>query len=265
MEILNRLPEEKYVEIDDFLAFLGVHEDVKRLEAFKKNLGIFKGGVVVEAGAGLGELSSAILEVVKPEKLYLVEENPIAYEVLRERFFSLDNVVVVRSLIEEWRPQESIDLLVQEFYGPLLYDESLDALNKLKFKVGKIFPNRGFLKYQVFPLSSLNDPTVNGKIWRKFEGVLISDIFWYFDDYRPCGTVLEWYEGKLRQNKVEIDPSKGDVLLFAVEVWHDDRKLCDPLICPNWPFVFTPVAGKSFSLDFVYQDGFSEVVFRWVE
>ncbi len=264
MEILNKLPEHRYVEVDDFLAFLGVHEDEKRLAAFKKGLsGLSRGGVVVEAGAGVGELSSVILDVIKPCKLYLIEENAIACDVLLERFSEYSNVEVVCSFIEDWEPQEEIDLLVQEFYGPLLYDESLEALNRLKFKPGAIFPNRGFLKYQVIPLESLDEPTVNKRIWEKFGGVLVSDIFWYFEDYKPEGVVLEWYNGKLRHYDVEIDPLKGDVLVFAVEVWHDDHKLCDPILCPNWPFVFTPVMGKSFEFDFVYDEGFTEVVFKW--
>ena len=263
MEILNKLPERKYLEIDDFLAFLGVYEDEGRLSAFKKALSKYKRGVVVEAGAGLGELSEVILKTVRPRKLYLVEENSIAFEILRDKFKDYDNVKVVKSLVEEWEPLEEIDLLVQEFYGPLLYDESLESLNRLKFQPREIFPNRGFLKYQVVSLKDLDEPVITPKIWEKFKGILVSDIFWYFDDYKPHGTVLEWHDRKLKRFDVSIEEEKGDVLVLAVEVWHEDEKLCDPVLCPNWPFVFTPVAGRSFDIDFEYHAGIAEVIFNW--
>jgi len=55
------------------------------------------------------------------------------------------------------------------------------------------------------------------------------------------------------------------VLRFAVEVWHDDRKLCDPVTCPNWPFVYTPRKGDRFRFRFTYHEGVSETLFRWMD
>ena len=79
------MPEDKYLEIDDFLAFLGVYEDRKRLVAFKRALRKFRARVVVEAGAGLGELAEALLRTLRPEKLYLIEDNRPAYEYLKKK------------------------------------------------------------------------------------------------------------------------------------------------------------------------------------
>ena len=42
--------------------------------------------MVVEAGAGLGELVEVLLRNLQPEKLYLVEDNRPAYEYLKRRF-----------------------------------------------------------------------------------------------------------------------------------------------------------------------------------
>ncbi len=264
MQILNHLPEDKYLEIDDFLAFLGVYEDQYRMKAFEEALRNESAKIVVEAGAGLGELSQLILKTLNPQRLYLIEENRPAYEYLKRKFEGDPRVQVVRALIEEWEPPEEVDLLVQEFYGPLLYDESLAALDRLRFKPKRVFPNRGFLKYQVIKLEDLNDPVIDSKIWHTFDNVLISDLFWYFEDYNPQGTVLEWRYPDLIHYEVDLTGLEGDVLVLAVEVWHDDRRLCDPNICSNWPFAFTPRLGDRFKLDFVYDKGLTEVFFEWI-
>jgi len=263
MEILNNLPEDKYLEIDDFLAFLGVYEDRKRLGAFERAMKKFRAKVVVEAGAGLGELAEVLLRTLQPEKLYLIEDNRPAYEYLKRRFGGRSDVEVVKGLIEEWEAPRNVDLLVQEFYGPLLYDESLEALSRLKFTPQEVFPNRGFLRYQVIDLESLDEPVIDRNIWHIFDNVLVSDLFWYFEDYRPQGTVLEWRYPELLRYDVDLSGLQGDVLILAVEVWHDEKKLCDPASCLNWPFVFTPRLGDRFRLDFSYKDGFTEVFFQW--
>ncbi len=266
MEILNDLPEEELLALDGFLAFLGVYEDEGRLEAFAR--GLFRlgmtGGVVVEAGAGLGRLSEVILEIVQPDRLFLVEENPFALSVLRRRFGLRENVEIVPGLVEDFHPPEAVDLLVQELYGPLLYDESLAALERLPFRPHRIFPDRGFLKAQVVSFETLGEDVLDSATFRELSGALVSDLFPDFEAWGPQKTVLAWraLQG-LERREMDLSDLPGDVVVFGVEVWDGEEKLCDPVICPNWPFVFTPRTGNRFDLSFSYLGGLSRTVFRW--
>jgi len=268
MEILNDLPEEEFLALDGFLAFLGVYEDEGRLEAFVRGLSRLgmRGGVVVEAGAGLGRLSEVILEIVQPDRLFLVEENPLALSVLRRRFGSKKNVEIIPGLVENFRPPEKVDLLVQELYGPLLYDESLAALERLPFQPGRIFPDRGFLKVQVVSFEHLDEDVLDLATFRELTGALVSDLFPDFEAWEPQKTVLEWsaMQGLVRKD-MDLSGLPGEVVVFGVEVWDGKEKLCDPVVCPNWPFVFTPRKGNRFDLSFAYLGGLSRTVFRWMD
>ncbi len=269
MEILNHLPEDQWLALDGLLAFLAVYEDEGRLAAFRQALSHvpLRGGVVVEAGAGLGRLSRMLLEEIQPQKLYLVEENPRAVHLLSSVFQDDPRVQVVQGLIETFLPPEPVDLLVQEFFGPLLYDESLEALHRLPFRPRQVFPNRGRLTLQVLSLEAFQDPVITPEVWALMEDALVSDLL---DagavPYAPDATVLHWsWEDGLVHHSVDLHGLEGDVLRFAVEVWHDDQKLCDPVRCPNWPFVYTPRKGDRFRFAFTYHEGASETFFRWLD
>ncbi len=268
MEILNDLPEDELLALDGFLAFLGVYEDEGRLEAFARGLSRLgvTGGVVVEAGAGLGRLSGVILETVRPDRLILVEENPYALSVLHRRFGGRKDVEVVPGLVEDFHPPVTVDLLVQELFGPLLYDESLAALERLRFRPRRIFPDRGFLKAQVVPFESLGEEVLDPATFRELAGALVSDLFPDFEAWEPQRTVLEWraFQG-LRKGEMDLADLPGDVVVFGVEVWDGEEKLCDPVRCPNWPFVFTPRVGDRFDLSFAYLGGLSRTEFRWTD
>ncbi len=269
MEILNQLPEDHWLNLDGLLAFLAVYEDEGRLQAFQqvlKKLDL-REGVVVEAGAGLGRLSRVLLEVLKPRTLYLVEENPLAVRHLHTLFGATPGVRVVQGFIESFQPAEPVDLLVQEFFGPLLYDESLAALERLPFTPREVFPNEGRLTVQVIPLSAFQDPVLTPEVWALFQGALVSDLF---DDsvvpYTPQATVLTWsWSGGLQHHEVDLSGLEGEVLRFGVEIRHNGIHLCDPVHCPNWPFVYTPRIGNRFRLSFTYHEGFSETRFRWIK
>jgi len=76
VDILNRLPEDRYNEVDDLLTFVSIYDDDERTRAYeamlRRHRDLIEGKVVVEAGCGLGIFSAAMarlgarLELLRP-------------------------------------------------------------------------------------------------------------------------------------------------------------------------------------------------------
>lgn len=135
MEILNELPEKKGREIDDFLTFMGIYEDKIRERALKKllyqNRNLIKDKICVEAGAGFGIFSIYMAEL-GAKKVYAVEESKIMFRLLKENVKNYRNIIPVNEKIEEFKPEEKVNFLFHEFYGSMLFDESILSLYRLK-------------------------------------------------------------------------------------------------------------------------------------
>ena len=267
MDILNHMDEERYSELSDFLAFVGMYEDRERIRVYKKLMDahrdVIRDGVVVEAGAGFGVFSRYALRL-GAERVYLVERNPYMIEILRKRFKGQDRVRIVDRDILDFHPQEDVDVLIHDFYGPLLYDESLYALDNLKFEPKVVLPDGGRLVMDVVPYGELLDEVVDEDVMELLKGVLVSDLFYYDSSKEFRHTVLEWKWGEgLRGNEFCLDFKDGHILVFALELFHNGEFLCRAGQCDNWSLVFTPVAGKCFRFYFEWDGEFTRAYFNW--
>ena len=264
MEILNEIPN--YEDVDGFLAFVGMYEDRARLEAYRRFLARFplQGAVCVEAGAGFGIFTEWML-YLGARKVYAVEENPLMADLLRERFRREPRVTVVEALIEDFAPPEPVDLLVHDFFGPLLYDESLYALERLPFRPAQVFPNQGELLWGLVEARRQVDEVVSMPVLRRLEGVLISDLF-PEPVQEPDQVLFRWRysEGLSGPSRVSLKGLPGDLLVFGVRLLHDGEEVCRAGRCVNWPWVWTPRAGDLFQLTFRPTRAHTEVHFEWV-
>lgn len=266
LEIVNQLKSKQFSELDNFLTFLGIYEDARRTASFKKaliqNKELIKNKVCVEAGAGLGEIAQIILDL-GAKKLFCVEENPYCCRQLKKRFAAEPRAIVINKRIEEFRPKEAIDFLFQELYGPLLLDENLLALEKLRFRPKIVFPNQGYLLMEAVKLEGLKDETIDKKILASLKAVLITDLFPNFK-FRNPGRILKWeFSKKTKKLKIK-PPACGEILAFGMEIWHDAERICGTQDCRNWPYVFTPNQPSSFELSFKTRNFYTETKFKWL-
>ena len=267
MEVLNYLPKKELEDYEDFLAFVGIYDDKRRIRAYVSWLrrleGFIKDKVCVEAGAGFGVFARELLRL-GARKVYAIEENPLMLRLLKKWFSSEDRVVIIDGRVENFVPDEGrVDFMVQEFYGPLLYDESLFVLERLPFPVGYLFPNGGRLLFGYAWREDYADASITLDVIEQLNGVLVADLFpRYYQSFE--GVALEWnWSDGLLGDSVQIDPSRGDLLVFGVELLHSGRRVCRAGWCTNWPIVWTPVAGLSFEFDFVEKDGIMIPIFQW--
>ncbi len=270
VEILNQLPFRKYSALSDFLAFVGIYDDVARRRTWRELImrheGAIKGGVVVEVGAGFGEFSRLALEM-GAKKVYAVERNPYAYEVLKRRLGRYGNVRVVKADAIDFVPDEEVDVLIHDFYGPLLYDESLYVLDNLPYSPRVALPNGGSLKVASVRLEDLEDDTVDEDVLSLLDGVIVADLFPI--DGRPPTygerEVANWRFGRGLNVEGEIDVGEwdGELLLFYLEVRHNGRLLCDSFTCTNWSLGWTPKSGDVFTITFKWGGDFTRTYFRW--
>ncbi len=269
MDILNHMDEEKYSELSDFLAFVGMYEDRNRIRIYRKLMDAHRdaieGGVVVEAGAGFGIFSEYALQL-GARRVYVVERNWYMLRILRRKFENDGRVKVVPADIMQFVPDEEVDVLIHDFYGPLLYDESLYALEHLNFRPRVLLPDSGRLVMNVVPFSDILDDVVGEEVVEQLRGVLVADLFDY-DSSNFSHVVLEWgWKEGLRGGDFTLNDAREDsMLVFALELWHGDEFLCRAGDCSNWSLVFTPVAGKRFRFRFTWDGDFTRVYFRWVE
>ena len=268
MDILNHMDEERYSELSDFLAFVGMYEDRERIRVYKELMDahrdLIRDGVVVEAGAGFGIFSEYALEL-GARRVYVVERNEFMLRILRRKFREDSRVKVVPLDVMDFSPDEEVDVLIHDFYGPLLYDESLYVLDKLRFKPRIVLPDGGRLVMKMVPFDEILDEVVSRDVVEQLRGVLVADLFDYDSSNDFPHGVLEWKWGEgLQGDGYRFDRDMRDyMLIFALELWHGNRFMCRAGECSNWSLVFTPVAGREFRFEFRWGGDFMKVYFRW--
>lgn len=268
LEVLNQLPQERWRQADDFLAFIGIYEDKKREGALKKlllkNHGFIKGKIGVEAGAGLGNITEFLLEL-GAKKVFAVEENEFCVKFLRRKFKGKRKVEVIHERIQDFKPPYKVDFLFQELYGSLLLDESLLCLERIKFEPTYVIPDSGCIVGEVLNLEEIGDPVIDKEILKLFKGLLITDLFPNYK-FKPTFPIWRW-EFKRGRRNYEIRyvlPHKRDLLILGMEIWHQGERIIGSKESSNWPLVFTPIDGREFNLRFEYQKGYTSVYFNWV-
>jgi hypothetical protein len=262
LEIINSLDRKRLQKLDNFFTYFGMYEDTRRSGAIKRllrdNRTHIEGKVCVEAGAGLGDITWMILRL-NPHKLFCVEENPLCCRYLKNMFKNDRRVEVVNSRIEDFRPGRRIDFMFQEFYGPMLLDESLLCLERLKFRPEVLAPNEGYLLYETADLKTLKDPLIDKQILGLLKGALITDLFIGYKFKNPK-RILKWKFGENMRTDIIIKPkTRNDILVFGMEIWHNNKRQCGTAECENWPYVFTPAKTGKLNLSFIYRDCYSEI------
>ncbi len=268
MEILNYYPETKLAELFDFLGFVSIYEDRERSKAYfklmNKHRKIFKDAVVIEAGAGFGEFSQKALDM-GAKKLYAVEINKYMTDLLKKRFGKNKNVRVVKKDFFDFMPAEKrADILIHDLYGPLLYDESLYALEKLKYPVENIFPNGGRLAFAVVDSKKFTDKVIDSRVLNELKGALVSDLFDPYEGKFPYEATSWTAADGLKCKNPDISQVKGDLLVFRLEIFHDGKFISSASECDNWPMVWTPRAGNRFELIFKRKGIYCNPYFKWV-
>ncbi len=266
MDILNRLPVDQYNAVDDLLTFISIYDDTRRTRAYLQMLEAerdrIQGAVCVDAGAGIGLFSERMIQL-GAKTVYAVEPNPYLFQLARKRLEKYPNVKFIQAPVETFEPEEPVDILVHEFFGQLLYDEDLYDLEKISFKPRLYLPDKATLMYGTTQSSIVADDTVTLEVLRMLEGVLVSGLF-DEGDLPLQHPVISWEPDYFpRSATVEI-VTPGDVLYLGLKIWHQNREMCVAGLCSNWAYVWTPVAGTRFSLQFLEDERGSEVVFQWI-
>jgi hypothetical protein len=272
MDILNALSPRRFREMDDLLAFVSIYDDARRTRAFRKLLRAHQkqihGAVCAEGGCGLGVLA---IEMAKlgARRIFAIEHNPLLAKLARERIAKLPRAIsrcieVVEMPLQEFRPPQRIDVLVHEFYGQLLYDEDLWALENLKFTPKLVLPDGGELRAGVVSAQRYADRIVTPDLLKSLDGVLVAGLFEEKLNELQF-PVLRWQQGKgLSQIAHDLRGRKGDLLCFGVAVTHRGRKICEAGRCPNWSYVWTPRTGERFAFEFRPATAGRECYYRWL-
>ncbi len=267
MDIYSYIPDEEYPKYDGFLSFLGMYEDHRRITNYRRCLKryrhLIKNRVVMEAGAGFGIFTEYMLKL-GARKVYAVEENELMIKILKKKFQDNERVQIVQSLVEEFEPEEEIDFLVHDFWGSLLYDENLISLERLKFKPGVVFPERGELRYGVFSLEAFNDRVVTRDILDILDGILVSDLIPTRE--LPLNNIAyQWEYGKGLQGSGGLTEEEGDVVVFGIKIYHNGDEICRSHYCYNWPYIWTKKSGNRFKIEFFEKEpGYIEPKLSWI-
>lgn len=269
MELFNHLPDERLQAVEDFLTFIPIYNSKRRtsslLSLLKRHQSTIQNGVVCEAGAARGLFSEAMRDM-GAQKVYAVERSEILFEILQSRLGNEPRIECVEEDIQDFEPQEKIDLLFHEFYGPLVLDETMLALQDLAFEPGTILPDGGRL--WAMPLSEKEilerDPLYEPHWKHSLSGALISEMFdWVKFEKKWC--VFDWNLSQENPSFTFELPEACDFLVLCGEITHQGKSVLNMWWTHNWPLIFTPVSGTKFSLDFEYEDGFTEVFFQWMD
>ncbi|MEM6270856.1 MAG: rRNA adenine N-6-methyltransferase family protein [Bacteroidota bacterium] len=269
MELFNQLTEKRSQEIEDFLSFLPIYESKRRARSLnallKRNHKHIRDKVVLEAGAGRGLFARGMAEL-GAKKVIAVERSAALYAVLKAHLEGVENVELIGGDIINFVPEEKIDLLFHEFYGPLVLDETILVLNGLKFDPGIILPDGGRL--WAMPIREEQilacDPTYEPS-WREaLSGAMVSDLLEGIP-FRPEWEVFHWRVGEGGDNPVyEFElPESADFLAFCGEITHQGKHVLNMWWTYNWPIIYAPVEGKRFRLDFDFDGRFTDVYFEW--
>ncbi|MCX7926945.1 MAG: hypothetical protein N2606_02270 [Candidatus Omnitrophica bacterium] len=268
LEVINEIEREQLRQVEDFLAFIGIYDDYRRTKALKRLLisqkKAISGRVGVEAGAGLGEFTEFLLHL-GAQKVYAVEENALCCRLLREKFKHNRRVEVVEEHIEHFHPKEKIDFLFQELYGALLLDENLLSLERIKFKPTLVIPNAGSLLFEEMGFKQLKDPTLTEERIKLLEGVLVSDLFPYFE-FRHPKILAQWIFKRGKRDytfygKVKL---KKGILALGMEIFHNNKVVVGTVGCYNWPYIFTPIVSDKFEISFKYTTQLTQVFWKWL-
>lgn len=269
MELFNTLPDDELQDIEDFLAFIPIYGSKRRETAYRKLLQrhrhLIEGKVCVEAGAGKGIFSREMAEM-GAEQVYAVERSAVLFQLLEDTTNGLSNVERFEEDIEEFEPEKPVDLLLHEFYGPLVLDESMLVLQDIKFEPGTILPDGGRLwampvmEEEIMEKEKLYQPS-----WKTaLKNALISDLF-DWKKFEPKWQVFDWnLDSKTNSFEFEL-PEDCDFLALCGEITHRGERVVNMWWTNNWPVIFTPVAGKRFRISFSYVEGFTDVFFQWVK
>lgn len=269
MEILNNINYKKFSSMSDFLAFISIYDDMNRTDAWKKLMlrysDYFKNGVVAELGAGFGLFSEFALEL-GAKKVYAVERNIYLFNVLKERLSKYKEIKVINENVLRFIPKEHIDVVIHDFYGPLLYDESLYVLDNLKFKPSIVIPNGGKLKLGFFSLKDIEDKVINHFVLKQLKNLLIADLFIIENKPKITIDIATWsFSEGLKINKIiDISNFEGEILLFYLEVFHNNDFVCDAFECQNWSLVFSYRFSNRFFLKFKWSGDFCKVYFSFI-
>jgi len=267
MDILNELPEERFDELDDLLAFISIYDDENRTRAYFKmleqNRDKIEGKVCLEAGCGFGLISEHLARL-GAKKVFAVEMNPHLYKIAKQRLASYNNVQVIQSDILDFRPAEKIDVLVHELFGQLLYDEDIYTLDRLRFAPGLVLPEKAVLMGGCLDSAGLVDESVTPQVLHKLNGALVSGLF-DDEDIELMFPVMNWEFSKSTYETIcDISAYTGDVLYFGLQILHEDKVICQAGICSNWSFVWTRRCGDRFNVSFEPGNRGTLSYFKWI-
>ena len=268
MDIMNRIPQKRYEETDDLLAFISIYDDDLRFRAYRRLLNAhhahIRNRICVEAGCGLGIFAEHMARL-GARKVYAVEINAHLCDLARERLRGVGNIEVIHADISDFRPPEYVDVLVHEYYGQLLFDEELFLLERLRFRPGLILPDGGALRCGVTEVAGFDDPVVGPLLLQKLDGVLVSGLL---DEggIPLLRDVARFEAGVMPQEQFvcEIADLPGDLLYFGVEVQHQGHTICRAGRSSNWAFSWTYRSGNRFSVSFPMGERSPEVDFQWI-
>ncbi len=269
MEIINEINQKKRIYVDDFLSFIPIYEDKKRERVLKrlllKNKEFIENKVCVEAGAGKG-IFSKYMVFLGAKKVYAIEESFYLFKILKENVKYEKKIIPINKKIEDFLPDEEIDLLFQEFYGSLLFDESLLALEKIKFKPKRVIPDGGALWGMILKEKEIiKKDKIYERNWKEIlKNVLVTDLF-PFIKFTPHFKIIEWKYGEFFKKSFEFEiKRKGDFLVFSSEIKDRGKSILKTWEAKTWSLIFTPISGKKFLLQFKYKDAYTEVKFKWI-
>lgn len=269
MELINSLPDEEQQDIADFLAFIPIYDSKRRENAYRsllrRNRALIEGKVCMEAGAGKGIFARQMAEM-GAAKVYAVERSGIMFQLLSETVRGLDNVDCFDDDIEEFEPEGEVDLLLHEFYGPLVLDESLLVLQDIKFDPGTILPDGGKLWAMPLYESEIMVRDMHYQpVWKTaLKNALVSDLF-EWKAFQPTWPVFEWKIGDPETSFEFEVPEPCDFLAFCGEITHQGKSVLKMWWTNNWPVIYTPAAGKRCRLSFSYVEGFTDIFFKWLK
>ena len=268
MDIVNKISEARFREMDDVLAFVSIYEDERRTAAYldllHRNRDAIRGKVCVEAGCGLG-IFAAEMARMGAAQVFAVEQNPILAAEARRRLRNFPNVSVVQSAIEAFVPPVAVDLLVHEFYGQMLYDESLEALSRLQFEPAAVLPDGGALLFGVVDTDAYLDDYLTASLLEQFEGILVAGLFAEHGTELDKAAVAWQYGADFPETHLlDLSDETGELLVFGVEVTHRGSSVCRAGECENWSLVWTPRAGDRCQITFVPEEIGEEVRFTWL-
>lgn len=270
MELFNELSEERENEINDFLTFIPIYESKRRFRGLrsllKKNQKHIRNKVCMEAGAGRGLFTQELLNL-GATRVHAVERAGIMYGLLEERFGKEERVHLVKEDVGVYKPSEPIGVLFHEFYGSLILDESILSLRELEFKPDLILPDGGRLwAMPLYEKDIMEKDDVYEPRWKKLlGGTLISEIF-EWQQFKPQWEVFSWDIYDKRRSFTWSIPEDCDWLALCGEVTHQGKGVLKMWWTHNWPIIYTPVQGKTFTLSFEYLgEGYTGVYFEWEE